>query len=100
MMAMIRSMVLAGIAVLGLSASAYAQHVSIPEIVLMQNNVAHLVEETERALEPLKKAGCDPSEEQARRDALTALGYLKDAIRQLKETTDDKVDDIVAAARK
>src|SRR5215469_13015798 len=100
MVLMIRSIALAGIAVLGLNASALAQHVSIPEIVLMQSNVAHLVEETERALEPLKKSGCDPSEEQAKRDALTALGYLKDAIRQLKETTDEKVDDIVATARK
>jgi len=97
---MIRSIALAGAAVVGLSAPALAQHVSIPEIVLTQNNVAHLVEETERALEPLKKSGCDPSEEQAKRDALAALGYLKDAIHQLKETTDSKIDDIVAAARK
>ena len=97
---MIRSIALAGIAVLGLSASAPAQHVSIPEIVLMQSSVAHLVEETERVLEPLKKPGCDPSQEEAKRDAVVALGYLKDAIRQLKEMTDSKVDDIVAAARK
>jgi hypothetical protein len=97
---MIRSIALAGVAVVGLSASAPAQHVSIPEIVLMQSNVAHLVEETERALEPLKKPGCDASQEEAKRDAVIALGYLKDAIRQLKEMTDSKVDDIVAAARK
>ena len=97
---MIRSIALAGIAVLGLSASAPAQHVSIPEIVLMQNNVAHLVDETERVLEPLKRTGCDSSQEEAKRNALAAVGYLKEAIRQLKEITDDKVDNIVAAARK
>jgi hypothetical protein len=100
MVQMIRSMALAGVAVIVLSASALGQHVSIPEIVLLQNNVAHLAGETERALDALKKPGCDPSDEQAKRDALAALGYLKDAIHELKDMTDQKIDDIVAAARK
>jgi hypothetical protein len=94
-------MALAGVAVVGLTAYALGQHTSIPEIVLMQNKVAHLMNETERALDPiLKKKGNDPSDEIAKRQALTALGYLKDAIRELKDTTDAKVDAIVAAARK
>ena len=57
--------------------------------------------ETEHLLKPiLKKTSSDSSENEAKQQALRALGHLKDAIRELEKTTDKQVDRIVALAKK
>ncbi len=98
---MVRSTTAAGFFLVGLGAFAAGQQIRIPEIVLAQNNVAHLMTETENILGPiLKKKGGDSADENARQQGPRALATLKDAIRQLKETTDKQVDRIVAAAKR
>lgn len=101
MTTMFRSMTIAGFILVGLAGYAAGQQTRIPQIVLAQDKAAHLMTETEHVLEPiLKKKSSDSSENEAKQQALRALGYLKDAIRELKETTDKQVDRIVAEAKK
>jgi hypothetical protein len=98
---MVKSMTSAGFVLVGLTAYALGQHTRIPELVLAQGKVAHLVTEAERTLDPiLKKLSNDKSEQEARHNALPALPTLRDGIRELRETTDRQVDKIVATAKK
>ena len=98
---MIRSLTLAGFILVGLGAYALGQQTRIPEIVLAQNKVKGLMDETEKVLDPiLRKKGGDSSDETAKQQGLKALGILKTAIAELKETTDKQVDRIVATAKK
>ena len=98
---MFRSMTVAGFIVVGLGAYAAGQQTRVPEIILAQSKAAHLMTETEHVLDPiLRKKSTDSSENEAKQQALRALGYLKDAIRELTETTDKQVDRIVAEAKK
>jgi hypothetical protein len=98
---MIRSLTLAAFILVGLAAYAVGQQTRIPEIILAQNKVKGLMDETQHALDPiLKKKGGDASENDAKQQALKALAILKTAIGELKETTDKQVDRIVAAAKK
>ncbi len=99
---MIRSMTLAGLVLVGLTAYAAGdQHTPIPAIVLSQNKVASLMREAEHALHPiLHKKGGDASEEDAKHRARAALEQLAKAIAELKETTDSQVDKIINASKK
>lgn len=99
---MIRSMTLAGLVLVGLTAYAAGdQHTPVPAIVLSQNKVALLMREAEQALHPIlhRKSG-DSSEEDAKRQARAALEHLAKSIVELKETTDSQVDKIINAAKK
>jgi hypothetical protein len=94
-------MILSGVVLVGLSAyAAGQQHTRIPEVVLAQDRVAHLMSEAERALDPIVKDGNDKPSPQAKHNAVAALASLRDAIRDIRETTDRQVDRIVDAAKK
>lgn len=98
---MIRSMTLAALVLVGLTAHAVGDHTPVPAIVLSQNKVANLMREAERALHPiLHKKDNDRSDEEARHQARAILEHLDKAIAELKQTTDSEVDKIINAAKK